>query len=281
MKLTVAVLAFVMSGATVGIAEPRVPAGTDPGGLPVALIGPGIDYTQPEIAQRLARDGEGEIVGFDVADDDHRPFAKEGSTSTAKLILGEAGAAVLVPLKADVGDAMSVAKAIAYAARGPSRVIALDLGEAHGPASAALGEAARHFPDRLFLIAAGDDAADLDAIASAQTGAKAGNVIVATAAGADGVPDQQANWGATSVDIAVDIASDASAPTLPANTKPSSRALGRLAALAARLGAIVPDLDGASLKSRILELAQPLPVSALRRVTTGVLIAPWRPFRPE
>lgn len=55
--------------------KPRVPPGVDPGGVAIAIIGGGIDYTRPEIAARLARDGEGEIVGWDFIDNDRRPFA--------------------------------------------------------------------------------------------------------------------------------------------------------------------------------------------------------------
>ena len=35
----------------------------------------GIDYTLPQIAQRLARDGEGELIGLDLVDNDNRPFS--------------------------------------------------------------------------------------------------------------------------------------------------------------------------------------------------------------
>lgn len=54
--------------------KPRVPPGRDPGGVAIAIIGNGIDYTRPEIAARLARDGEGEIIGWDFVDNDRRPY---------------------------------------------------------------------------------------------------------------------------------------------------------------------------------------------------------------
>ena len=55
--------------------KPRVPPGVDPGGVAVAIIGSGVDYTRPEIAARLARDGEGEIIGWDFVDNDRRPYS--------------------------------------------------------------------------------------------------------------------------------------------------------------------------------------------------------------
>src|SRR4029079_9055021 len=63
-------------------AKPRVPPGRAPGGVAIALISTGIDYTIPEIAQRLARDGEGELVGWGPGGQGRRTLdtAKEGHT---------------------------------------------------------------------------------------------------------------------------------------------------------------------------------------------------------
>lgn len=73
------VLALAWAGAAAMAADaprkPKLPPGVDPGGLAMAVIGDGIDYTRPEIATRLARDGEGELVGFDLVDRDRLPFA--------------------------------------------------------------------------------------------------------------------------------------------------------------------------------------------------------------
>ncbi len=57
------------------VPKPKLIPGIDPGGLALAVIGDGIDYARPEIAARLARDGEGELVGFDLVDRDRRPYA--------------------------------------------------------------------------------------------------------------------------------------------------------------------------------------------------------------
>ena len=75
-----AALIGLMAAATATLAQnpadkPRVPPGVDPGGVAIAIIGSGIDYTRPEIAAHLARDGEGEIIGWDFVDNDRRPYA--------------------------------------------------------------------------------------------------------------------------------------------------------------------------------------------------------------
>src|SRR5262249_3730820 len=64
--------------------KPPLPPGRDPGGVAVGLFTNGIDYTVPEVAQRLARDGEGELVGFDLADNDNRPFGDNRAQTPAQ-----------------------------------------------------------------------------------------------------------------------------------------------------------------------------------------------------
>src|SRR5215467_9057175 len=59
--------------------KPPVPPGRDPGGVAVALIG--IDYTLPAVARRLARDGEGELIGWDLQDQDRKPFDSSKGTA--------------------------------------------------------------------------------------------------------------------------------------------------------------------------------------------------------
>ena len=72
------VLGLPVFGATRTLAQtkpiPKVPPGVDPGGIGVALVGPGIDYTDPAIVHRLARDGEGQLAGFDENTNDSTPF---------------------------------------------------------------------------------------------------------------------------------------------------------------------------------------------------------------
>jgi len=57
----IAVAAFAVA-ALAQEKKPPLPPGRDPGGVAIALVTTGIDYTVPEVAQRLARDGEGELI---------------------------------------------------------------------------------------------------------------------------------------------------------------------------------------------------------------------------
>lgn len=123
-------------GAAAQESKPRVPAGRDPGGVAIALIGTGIDYTIPAIAQRLARDGEGELIGWDLEDKDRRPFDKSkggtpaewGGDGTLVASLVMAGRMIrLVPVRADIRDRASLARAIAFIAQTPARIAVLPM----------------------------------------------------------------------------------------------------------------------------------------------------------
>src|SRR5688572_3480924 len=97
-------LALTFTGAFAQSSKPKVPPGTDPGGIAIALIAHGIDYTDPEIAPRLARDGEGDIIGWDFVSGDNKPFSSApdagiDGTRLAKLILSAYARGRLVPLR--------------------------------------------------------------------------------------------------------------------------------------------------------------------------------------
>jgi hypothetical protein len=197
-------------------------------------IGRGLDYTDPAFAQRLARDGEGEIIGYDMIDDDRRPHAgpHEPEAGAASLLLAGGQSAALIVIRADTASIDSLVAAIGYGARTPSRIaVILDAGTS-ADFDVVVQAAARRFPQSLFLIAARPVATLFP-----------GNVLTVAAEGAaDAVGDVTAPPGEHEL--------AAAAPT-------GQRALARVAALAVRLRAIEPGLDGASMRARIVALAEP------------------------
>jgi len=111
--------------------KPPVPPGRDPGGVAVALLTTGIDYRLPALAGRLARDGEGELIGWDLVDGDRQPFdaamgtapPERGGDGTAlAMLLLAAGGVRLVPVRVDPGAPVSFARALAFVARTPARI---------------------------------------------------------------------------------------------------------------------------------------------------------------
>ena len=145
--------------------KPPVPPGRDPGGVAIALIGTGIDYTVPEVARRLARDGEGELIGWDLADQDRRPFDKsKGSTRpewggdgtlVAGLLLAGTQTLRLVPVRINPGDPASLARAIAFVAQTPARVAVLPMWGTAGADWEPFRQAALRFKDVLIIVPAG------------------------------------------------------------------------------------------------------------------------------
>lgn len=120
-----ALLGFASTSAPAAAQDPAAPAGLDPGGPAIALISTGIDYTDPEISSRLARDGEGEPIAWDFADNDLRPFASSeagNGTRLAKLILSVYGKARLVIVRISQMEPDQLAKAVMFVARTPAQI---------------------------------------------------------------------------------------------------------------------------------------------------------------
>jgi hypothetical protein len=135
--------------------NPRLPAGRDPGGVAVALVTTGLDYTQPEIAARLARDGEGELIGWDFVDNDNRPFAAGEGTERARRLLEVYAQARLVPVRVKPGDPNSLAQAVAFVSRTPARILAIPFSSANRADWEPFRQAAERLgKDILFVLAA-------------------------------------------------------------------------------------------------------------------------------
>ncbi len=277
--------------ATAQSKDPPVPPGQDRGGIPVALIGPGFDYTLPHVAHMLSRDGEGEITGYDFVDDDRRPFeisvpagpASPG-TRMAEIVTGEGQAATLVAVRAKMDDAVTLTKAIKFAAQSPARIIAIDRSIVTPIDMEMFNSAAHHYREHLFIVVAGDGGADLDPAFNARFGEKyprASNLLVVAACDQKGVLAPQSNWGAAAVDVAVDVVSRfvvEDGASLPKDPSLSSIALARMAALAARLLAVEPNIRGAAFKERIVRLAAELPVPSPKSTRLGFIERPQRHF---
>lgn len=139
-------------------ADPKVPPANDPGLAPVALVGAGIDYTDAGLAQRLARDGEGNIVGWDFVDNDIFPYSKEAAgNAQAKLLLANPGVE-LVPVRVDAADFKGVGGAASFLSHTPVRIVVVTLTSANKDDWAIFTKAAQMFNKLLFVVVAGEDA---------------------------------------------------------------------------------------------------------------------------
>jgi hypothetical protein len=193
-------LAMGVFGATCLAQErkPPLPPGRDPDGIAVALISTGIDYTQPAVAARLARDGEGELIGWDVEDHDNRPFDRSSGRAPANWggdgtelarALGLPGRR-LVPVRIKPGEPESLGRAVAFIAQTPARLVVVPMWSSRQSDWTAFAQAAARFSDLLFVAAAGDGESDEEPVWP--TGFGLANVLTVTSAppatGASGSP---------------------------------------------------------------------------------------------
>lgn len=158
MTFRMAALSFLALSSAAYAEDPRVPPGKDPGGTAVALFTRGLDYTRPEIARLLARDGEGEVIGWDVVENDHRPFAASGAAQAAPLVeaLGRHGGVRVVPVRVDPENSVSMARALVFAGRTPARVVVVPFASANQGDWETFAIALRTLPDLLVVVPAWD-----------------------------------------------------------------------------------------------------------------------------
>jgi hypothetical protein len=143
--------------ATAQAPKPKLPAGRDPGGALLGLITTGIDPTQPAVAQCLARDGEGELVGWDMVDRNRQPFRRAAPDSPGDDALFAGlpcdGRLRVAPVRIDPADGVTLGKALAFFSTTAARVIFLS--ESSRPADwTALGRAAAAFPQLVVIVPA-------------------------------------------------------------------------------------------------------------------------------
>ncbi len=267
--------------------DPPVPPGSDVRGVTVAHIDSGVNYLLPAIAGRLARSVEGKILGYDFWDLDPRPFDGDTGrspffplrhgTEVASLLLREAPETRLVPLRYPRPDMARMSDVVATAAAAGAEIVLLPMGSTKQADWLAFEAAALAHPQLLFIVSAGNDGRDIDAVRPLYPAVlPLDNMIVVTSSDAEGLPAPGSNWGGTSVDLMV-----------PAEDQPvigfngaasrgsgSSFAVPRVAALAARLKASHPAWGAAELKRAILARAVAPPAAARGAVAVGWIPQP-------
>jgi subtilisin family serine protease len=243
--------------------KPRLPPGRDPGGVPVAVLGAGVDYQRPSIAERLARDGEGEAIAWDAIDGDALPFEDAG-THRGRSAPGEAGTAMvlrllseaprvrLIPVRVPEND---LASGLAFALRTPARIIvALASGDRQHPRGPFHG-LTRGAAQRLVIA----PASVADKAAQGPETPAPGNLLVVTACLPDGaIHPRLADRSAfdLAVPAAYGLASKEDFDEASAARLVNAAAI-RVAALGARLSALAGAASGPELKAVILSHARP------------------------
>ncbi len=267
--------------------NPPVPRqGPTEGGVPVALVDSGVNYLLDEIRGRLARDNNGEILGYDYWDLDPRPFdshparspffPQRHGTQTAGVILADAPVATLVPYRYPRPDMSRMGELVEHAAARGVRIVNLSLGGRNAEEWRAFAEAARRHPEMLFIASAGNDGRDIDEEGVYPAALGLPNLITVTSASGNGLPAQGSNWGARSVDLMVPAEELVSIDFYgrPRLVSGSSYASARVSALAACLLAAHPEWRAAELKAAIYARVKPSVNDVMRFVTQGFLQEP-------
>ena len=266
--------------------EPELPPGRDPGGIAVAIIDSGVNYTLRQIATRLARNEHGECLGYDFHDDDKKPFdlvpgQKLGSghhhgTRVAGIFLREAPRARLIPYRYRAHSFDTFANIVDTIAESPARIVIMSLGGYQKDDWERFRKAAEANPDILFIISAGNDGRNVDKKPIYPSGFRLDNALVVASTDDFGRLPLASNWGPQTVDIStpgedIETFDHTGAKTYVSG---SSFAVPRIAALAARFKAMNPGWSAQDIKSAIIALAGPSPGDRTKRTKYGWIANP-------
>lgn len=293
-----------VKGVNSGIETPRTwNLTTGSSGVTVAVVDAGIDASHPDLAPNIWTnpgeipgngtddDGNGLVddsAGWDWVQNDANPADELGhGTHVAGIIgargnnsLGVVGVSWdvrLMPLRvldaAGSGFTSDVADAFAYAGRMGADVVNASLA---GPSfSKAVEDAMADSPDTLFVVAAGNQALNVDLTPSYPCRTSLPNVIcVASTSPYNGLSGYS-NYGVGSVDLAAP--GERILSTWPGGAYAegwgTSAATPHVAGVAALLMALHPEATTGAIRDAILAGTEPLPALAGRTVTGGRLNA--------
>ncbi|MEM8647684.1 MAG: S8 family serine peptidase, partial [Pseudomonadota bacterium] len=249
--------------------NPSVPDGKDPGGVTVAHIDSGVNYTLPEIAARLARTPGGEAVGYDFWDLDKRPFDVDAARSpfyplrhgtlVSSILVREAPDIRLIPYRYPRPDMSRMAEVLEHAAKNGAKIVAMPLGSNTEKNWTAFKDAAARHAEMLFIVSAGNNGRNIDEAPIYPAVFDLENLLVVTSSTISGRLAPGSNWGPNGVDLMVpaervEVTDHRGARGFASG---SSYAVPRVAALAARLLAKNPGWTGAQVKAAIKDLAAP------------------------
>ena len=231
-------------------------------GIRVALVDSGINYLLPAINRSLARDDDGQLIGYDFWDMDERPFdshpdsrgrVQRHGTRTASILINEAPFVDLVAYRYPRPDMQRMKDLVAHADQHAVRIIGMPLGGNLREQWTAFEAAAKAHPHILFVASAGNNARNIDEQPVYPASLALDNLIVVTSADDFGRVAEGVNWGRVSVDYMVP-AEDLQALMFDGSfsrVSGSSYAVPRMVALLARYLRDNPVLTTAELKQQV------------------------------
>ncbi|WP_089167781.1 S8 family peptidase [Azotobacter chroococcum] len=255
--------------------NPPVPDSASHFGVKVALVDSGVNYLLPEIARALARDAQGNILGYDFREMDDRPYdvdpIKRGpfdplrhGTSVASVLLENGKETIsLVPYSFPGVDPRRFQLLIQDLQSKGIKIANMSIGSSDPRAKepwTIISRAIETAPEILFVIAAGNEGKNIDATPHYPASFRLPNVLIVGAVNETGKVSTKSNYG-TNVDVAAK-ADPVLGRDFMWNSKMlhgTSFAAPKISALAAKILQAEPKLTATQLKSRICSLAKPLP----------------------
>ena len=229
----------------------------------VGMVDSGVNYRLPEINHRLARDSDGQLVGYDFWDMDDLPydahpvnsgfFLQRHGTRTASLLLREAPTVELVPYRYPRPDMSRMMALVEHAADNQVTILGMPLGSNRLEDWGSFERAASAHSQMLFIVSAGNDGRDIDERPVYPAALDLANVIVVTSADDFVQPAERTNWGRVSVDYLVPAERVTALDYSGSETRVSgsSYAVSRVTALAARLKMARPQWDAADIAGEL------------------------------
>jgi hypothetical protein len=263
---------------------PRPPGGAAP--VRIGMVDSGVNYLLPEINRRLARDADGQLIGYDFWDMDALPFdahpvnsgffLQRHGTRTASLLLREAPGIELVPYRYPRPDMSRMQALVEHAASNQVFILGMPLGSNKSADWSSFARAAREHPQLLFIVSAGNDGRDIDERPVYPASLDLENLLVVTSADDFVNPAERTNWGKISVDYLVPAERREALDYSGYETRVSgsSYAVSRVTALAARLKTTHPDWRAADIVAELRRRYGRGDSSALDWVSTGYIADP-------
>jgi hypothetical protein len=252
----------------------------------VGMVDSGVNYRLPEINRRLARDTDGQLIGYDFWDMDNLPydahpvnsgfFLQRHGTRTASLLLREAPAVELVPYRYPRPDMSRMQALVEHAADNQVTILGMPLGSNRLEDWGGFERVARAHPQMLFIVSAGNDGRDIDERPVYPAALDLDNVIVVTSADDFVQPAERTNWGRVSVDYLVPAERVAALDYSGSETRVSgsSYAVSRVTALVARLKMAHPQWNAADIAAELRNRYGNSSPGARDWVSTGYIADP-------
>ncbi len=263
--------------------NPPVPRLTplQPPRIRVGMVDSGVNYQLPGIANALARNSAGKLIGYDFWDMDEQPFdahpaqspfrVQRHGTRTASIVINEAPGVAIVPYRYPRPDMSRMTDLIKHASDNDVRIIGMPLGSNRFSDWGAFQKAAEKHPEILFIASAGNNGRDIDQRGVYPASLDIDNMLVVTSADDFAKPAERTNYGRIAVDYMLPAERIAALDYDGSEhqVSGSSYAVSRLVALAARILNRMPALTTDELRKEIEVYAVKARTS--RYVSTGYI----------